>query len=337
MRLRPRCLRYVVTASLFAVSSGAQDFERQLAPGADAVARVADKAGAKTIAVIDFVDLQGDVTELGRFLADELGTTLAMTERRFKIVDRANLKVLLEEHKLSISGLVNPANAKKLGQIAGVDAILLGTITPLSDNVQLSVKLIATDTAYVLGASRGTLARTKTIEELLGRGVGDDRPRGATPAPPPPRRPAGDGSARYTAQNEWVRVKLKSLGRDGGSLVAEFQVEILVVTGVHLRVSRDGWRLISGDGNVHTPNWPMVVGISEGSSYDENLVAHGTRSFRLTFDSQRDDHSEAFELNGKLWMKIDGAEKQLPINFVEIPATGNLSEEAPKPLRQRRP
>jgi hypothetical protein len=82
------------------------------------------KSGKKRIAVVDFTDLQGNVTELGRFLAEELSIDLTNTARGFVLIDRTHLKTLLKEHKLSISGLVDPATAKKLGQIAGVVAAL---------------------------------------------------------------------------------------------------------------------------------------------------------------------------------------------------------------------
>jgi curli biogenesis system outer membrane secretion channel CsgG len=52
------------------------------------------------------------------------------------MVDRANIKSILAEHKLTEEGLVNPANAKKLGEFAGVDAILMGNVTVLDYGVK---------------------------------------------------------------------------------------------------------------------------------------------------------------------------------------------------------
>ncbi len=132
------------------------------------------KSGKKRIAVVDFTDLQGNVTELGRFLAEELSIDLTNTARGFVIIDRTHLKTLLKEHKLSISGLVDPATAKKLGQIAGVDAIVTGSVTPLGKSVKVSCKVIATDTAMVIGASKGEIARTRGIDELLDKEITTD-------------------------------------------------------------------------------------------------------------------------------------------------------------------
>ncbi len=133
-------------------------------------------AGKKTVAVIDFTDLQGNVTELGRFLAEELSITLADAGEGFEIVDRTHLKAILQEHKLSTTGLIDPQVARKLGQIAGVDALVTGTITPFGDSIRVAVKVLDTITAKVVSASSANIARTKAIEELLSRGIESAQP-----------------------------------------------------------------------------------------------------------------------------------------------------------------
>jgi len=47
-----------------------------------------EKDGKKKIAVVDFTDLDGSVTELGRFLAEEFSTAFAGTGKGFTVVDR---------------------------------------------------------------------------------------------------------------------------------------------------------------------------------------------------------------------------------------------------------
>lgn len=154
------------------------------------------KAGKKNIAVADFTDLQGNTTELGRFLAEELSADLAEDGKGFEIVDRNNLRSILNEHKFSMSGLVDPKTIKQLGQIAGVDAIVTGTVTPFGDSVRVSAKVIATDTAKVIAAAKGDIAKTKAIEELLSRGI-DTRTEAspATVSSVPTPRPAKGGQS----------------------------------------------------------------------------------------------------------------------------------------------
>ena len=161
-------------------------YEKEIKSLSSTVAENIVKAGKKTIAVVDFVDLQGNVTELGRFLAEELSVALAGGGKGFEVVDRTHLKTLLKEHKLAETGVIDPSTAKKLGQIAGVDALVTGTITPLSDSVRLSVKILVTATAKMIGASSCDIPKTKAISELIDKPI-----EGETQAPGPsgPSRP----------------------------------------------------------------------------------------------------------------------------------------------------
>lgn len=146
-------------------------FEKEIKTMASVLAESILKTGRKTIAVVDFNDLQGNVTELGRFFAEEFSVALASAGKGFEVVDRTNLKTILIEHKLSTTGIIDPQTARKLGQIAGVDALITGTITPFGDTVRITVKILDTNTARVIGASSGDIAKTKAIEELLEKGI----------------------------------------------------------------------------------------------------------------------------------------------------------------------
>ena len=130
------------------------------------------KSGKKTVAVVDFTDLQGNATELGRFLAEEFSVALAGRAEGFEVIDRTHLKVLLEEHKLASTGLIDPQTARKLGQVAGVEALVTGTITPFGHTVRVLVKVLDTSTARMISAVAVDIQKTKAIEELLARGIG---------------------------------------------------------------------------------------------------------------------------------------------------------------------
>ncbi len=150
----------------FAQIEGMLD-QQQLANLADRIAQV----GKKRIAVVDFTDLQGNVTELGRFLAEEFSVALVGAGKGFEVIDRVHLKSILAEHKLALTGVIDPRTARELGKIAGVDAIVTGSITPFGDNIRVSFKVLDTETAMIIAASSGNIARTAAINELLERGI----------------------------------------------------------------------------------------------------------------------------------------------------------------------
>jgi TolB-like protein len=149
-------------------------------------------SGKKSIAVVDFTDLQGNVTELGRFLAEEFSVALSGAGKGFEVVDRTHLKSLLKEHQLAQTGLIDPSTARKVGEIAGVHALVTGTITPFGESIRLTVKVLDTATAKVIGATAGEIPKTKAIEELLAKGIKTDRtitegPAQAIPSPVKPK------------------------------------------------------------------------------------------------------------------------------------------------------
>ncbi len=124
--------------------------------------------GIVKIATVDFVDLQGRSTELGRFLSEQLSDEL-VNEPGIRVLDRANIKSILEEHKLSEEGLVKQENAVKLGQFAGVDAILIGRITTLDNTIVLNVKALSVKTSQIVAAAKANIRITPEIQKLANR------------------------------------------------------------------------------------------------------------------------------------------------------------------------
>ena len=156
--------------SLFCLGSvSVQAFQRELPGAALSLAEEIAMTKTRSLAVVDFTDLQGNVTELGRFIAEEIALGLVTAKKQLSVIDRTHLRAIYKEHKLGSSGLIDPATARKLGEIAGVEALVTGSITPLGDSVRLVVKVLDTSTARILAAASVDIAKTKTIEELMAR------------------------------------------------------------------------------------------------------------------------------------------------------------------------
>ncbi len=172
--LQARCWLGAVifaVALTFAVPVPVHAQDQELRDLATQLAQKITKSGKKTVAVVDFTDLQGTVTELGRFLAEELSVCLSQQASGFQVIDRTYLKTILREHKLDASGLIDPATASKLGEITGVQALITGTITPLGDNVSLSVKVLNATTEAIIAATITKIPRTEAINVLLNTSV----------------------------------------------------------------------------------------------------------------------------------------------------------------------
>lgn len=173
-------------------------YEDELNTMSQGISRDIIKSGKKRVAVVDFSDLKGNITELGRFIAEELSVNLTRNSSKYEVIDRAHLKAIMNEHKFAASGLVDPETIKEIGKIAGVDLLVTGLLTPFGDSIRISCKIISTKTAKVLGARKVTIAKTRTIENMLAQSIeqGSDKPLQApeprpepVKAAPPPKEP----------------------------------------------------------------------------------------------------------------------------------------------------
>jgi TolB-like protein len=164
-------MSYTIYALVITVCVGIHVSAQDMKPLSSLLSKSISSSGRKTVAVLDFTDLQGNVTELGRYLAEELSVDLVGDAKGFEVIERNQLKVILQEHRLSATGLIDPQTARKLGQLAGVDALVTGTITAFGDSVRLSAKVLDTQTAKMIGAAAADIPKTKAIEELLSRGI----------------------------------------------------------------------------------------------------------------------------------------------------------------------
>ena len=121
----------------------------------------------RTIAVVEFADLRGNVTDFGRFIAEELITHLYET-KKFKVIERQLLSKVITEQKLSLTGIIDPTSAQKLGRLLGVDAIATGTITDLGKSLRVNARLISTGTGEIFAVAATEIAKDDSVTKLMG-------------------------------------------------------------------------------------------------------------------------------------------------------------------------
>lgn len=69
------------------------------------------------------------------------------------LVDRTDLKTILDEQALNASGAVKPDEAVKVGQLTGAKLLITGSVIHADKKVHLVVKVIGTETGRVSGVS----------------------------------------------------------------------------------------------------------------------------------------------------------------------------------------
>lgn len=152
------------------------------------------RLGKKRIAVVDFAQLDGTVPDLGRYLAEALSAGLVLADPSLRVVDRQHLARIIAEQKLSVVGVTEPGSVQKLGQLAGADVLVTGSIVGLEDRVRITAKLLSTTTAEIVGAAQTTVPDDGDIRTLA-----PNLPRGPVAAAPfrsgPWPAPAGSRGA----------------------------------------------------------------------------------------------------------------------------------------------
>ncbi len=119
------------------------------------------------IAVLPFRELDGRATVLGTYISEELVTDL-FTIGGLDIVERSMLDRILGEAKLGETGVIDPETATKVGKIAGVDAIVTGTITDLQSYVALNCRLIDTRSGRIFGAAQAKIVKDDDVRKIMG-------------------------------------------------------------------------------------------------------------------------------------------------------------------------
>jgi TolB-like protein len=132
------------------------------APGAWAQgAAKSEPAGIYPTAIFAFQERGSGAAGYGEKVSDILFASLSASPQ-IHLVDRADLKKVLEEQGLNLSGMVNPSQATQVGHLTGAKILVTGSVIEVDKSLYLVAKIIGTETSRVLGAS----VKGKTTDEL---------------------------------------------------------------------------------------------------------------------------------------------------------------------------
>jgi TolB-like protein len=157
------CLIGVPLSTTFAASN----LEDGVSELAQQISKNMTETGKKKIAVVEFSDLNGNVRALGQFLAEELITELFLiSPGQFEVVERRQLMKVLDEQKLTTSGLLDAKAMDSVGKILGIEAIATGSITDLGNNVKVNARMIGVDTAKVFAVARTSIPKIGIVAKM---------------------------------------------------------------------------------------------------------------------------------------------------------------------------
>jgi len=172
----------VPLAAPLGVARAADDLDAGIRELTQRIVPQVQQLGKKRLAVVDFADLEGRVSDLGRFVAEELSASLVLAGGGLRVADRQHLSKIIEEQKLSAVGITEPNAVQKLGQLAGADVIVTGSVVDMGDEIRITAKVLSTTTGDIIAAAQTTVPDDATVQRMLGQ---DGPPRPAASAAPP--------------------------------------------------------------------------------------------------------------------------------------------------------
>jgi len=130
----------------------------------------------KKVGILAF-PYHNDRISSGSSVVSERLTTRMVNQNKLRVIERRMLRKLLEEKKLSETGVIDQKTAFEMGKVLGVDVIVTGTLIDLDDGrTEVNARLIETKTGEILAASKGYMKRTWA-----------DRPRAVKPVASKPK------------------------------------------------------------------------------------------------------------------------------------------------------
>lgn len=181
---------------------------------------VESRMSGQNIAIADFVGMDDKPSDLGKFLAEEFSYALVNSATRFKVVDRTQLRRLMEEAGIGDKGMVDPGSVQKLGRLEGITAVVYGKLIPAASTIKVYVKVVILETQVNVIEVKGDLTRTPTIDEFLGIQEPATKPVPKVTETPRSAEPARSTPFSY----ENIYIQLAGCARNGEYTDCEVQI-----------------------------------------------------------------------------------------------------------------
>lgn len=169
--------RTLFFAALLAAPHPALFAGDQLESLAEKIGDRIEKKPAPALAVLQFPYSRNRFSSGSHLISERLVTYLVRHGN--VVIERRLLDKLLQERKLWETGLIDPSSIRKAGRVLGVDAIVTGFLTDLSETAtEVLVRVVKVDTGEVIASVSGVIERAWRDPPRLPRAA---QPRSAMP------------------------------------------------------------------------------------------------------------------------------------------------------------
>jgi len=140
--------------------------------GAVVASLTADLAASQTpvsgsLAVADLVGPGDQVTGLGRFLAEKLSVSLFQSGAFGEVMERRQLRQVLESIKFEQSGYFDQQTVSRYGGMIGVENMVIGSVKELGSAYDVTVKIVAVESGLLLAMADARLVKDGEVRGLV--------------------------------------------------------------------------------------------------------------------------------------------------------------------------
>jgi len=222
-----------------------------------------DQTERKRLGIVGFQSRAQGVTQYQADIITDVLTTQLANSRTIAILERERLDEIARQQRLDLSGLVSTSTASRVGELAGVQYLLTGSVTEFSVGqkqmniivhqttnevrVTIDIRLIDTSTGEVRLAisETGTASRTTTsLIDNSGRAIIGESERGGLEA-----------SAIADASSRLAHKILALIGDEYPHVISVAADEITIDVGSTMGARKDSLYLVYADGrpltNIH--------------------------------------------------------------------------------------
>jgi hypothetical protein len=210
------------------------------------------------VAVTSFVQSDHKTTQFTNLLMIALtGKMVQLGSGTFRVIERAQLETALAEIELSDVPIFDRDTAQELGKFLGVDALIVGEITPLTDIIRLDARMIDVETIETVEQAYQWVPLTPTVQRQLDTAAVISRPRVGGGDEPDPRNGIWQGTG--TCGEVTIGIALSLIVGPGDKLTAMQTYYPLPQSGDAAR-QQSGVLTMAGTVDPATNSFDLVAG-----------------------------------------------------------------------------
>jgi TolB-like protein len=135
----------------------------------DAIQNVAKK-DALRMAVTPFVSTNsasGDNNSFGIYFAETITSVLVDNVKNVRLIERTRLDAITKENELSLSGLINENDVRKVGELLPIDYILTGTYTLLGEELAINARFVNVISGEITFSKNDQISIPHELKEMF--------------------------------------------------------------------------------------------------------------------------------------------------------------------------